>query len=63
MTAVKQIETLNQINEGEFEHIFKVLFDSFSIKREYKSVSLVQKKNINNLLFSIFGKILGTSIG
>jgi hypothetical protein len=54
MTAVKQIEDLNKIKEDEFEDISKLIFESFLIKKEYKSSSLVEKKEELISLFSGF---------
>jgi hypothetical protein len=44
MTTLQKIENLNKIDQQEFDHITKILLESFLIKRSYTSNSFLSKK-------------------
>ena len=54
MTAVKQLEHLNAIDEGEFEHISRIVFDTLRIKRNAISHAQVEKKGLLITIYSSF---------
>ncbi len=44
MTAIKEIEKNNQIDQQEFDNISKMLLESFLLKSDEKGASFIQKK-------------------
>lgn len=54
MTAIKELEKNNKIEQSEFDNISKMLLESLQIKSDYKSVSFLNKKDELLEHFSMF---------
>lgn len=54
MTAIQKIEELNKIDQNEFDNLIKIVFESFRINRQYKSISFLSKKEELIDYFSTF---------
>lgn len=54
MTRIQEIENLNKINHEDFQIVMESMFESLLIKREYKSLEVLEKKEELLDMFSSF---------